>query len=399
MEKIRIESRGISPWHYQLENMSWGAGCKDAAADPLRRFRVDGSLKNGGRGLEDVLMADFLNSLDFLPTDFLNELLHRARLSGELIDPEIRGNAGNYYIPHEDTAGIRLAQPDGWIAEKNNLILLEAKGYRQSAALNPGQLAKEYLIAREVSRAAGMKNFYILLIAENLENVYKSGRRKYNWSEFDELWAANLFDLEKSYGEKLKDSLPDWEKVKKLSSDDVRANFLQITWQDIAQIAASGKFRNCPAAGEIVKAIKFHSSQSDTADPERWPVFSQLLADLAEQGAWLSGFYNGGCGNDILMKYEEKFLTAVNGLDSPQAHRWHKWHQLRESLINRFEELDALEEKRRNGDSSFKLELKKFYSKLSIKNSTSPRLAYEFLGESARLKIDSAYFAQRSGLE
>jgi hypothetical protein len=59
----------------------------------------------------------------------------------------------------------------------------------------------------------------------------------------------------------------------------------------------------------------------------------------------------------------------------------------------------ALEEKHRNGDSSFKLELKKFYSKLSIKNSTSTRLAYEFLGESARLKIDSAYFAQRSGLE
>ena len=99
MEKIRIESSGISPWHYQLENMSWwGAGGKDAAADPLRRFRVDGGLKNGGRGLEDVLMADFLNSLDFLPTDFLNKLLHCAGLSRELVEPEIRGNAGNYYI-------------------------------------------------------------------------------------------------------------------------------------------------------------------------------------------------------------------------------------------------------------------------------------------------------------
>lgn len=402
MEKIKIESRGISPWHYQLENLSWGSGHSGFGDDPLAVFRVDKGLKNGGRGLEDVLMADFLNSLDFLPDEFLNELLQQSGLEIELEQPEIRGNAGNYYLPHEDVNGIRLAQPDGWIADQNNLILLEAKGYRKSAALNKGQLAKEYLIAREVSRAAGMKNFYILLIAADFKNIYKSSGKCYDWAEFTELWQANLLDLDRAYGGSLSEVLPDWEEVKTLSADAVRANFLQISWQDISRLLRREQWQKFSAACEIVKAIDFHSSGTLSQDSfccENWPVFSRLMAELAEQGAWLSEFYNGGCGNDILMKYEKIFLSAVNALDSPQAYRWQKWHSLKEMQKDWFEKLDLLEAKRRSGDVDFKSELKKFYCRLGRKNSTSTRRAYEFLGESARLEFVSAYFAQRNEFE
>ena len=113
-EKIKIESHGISPWHYHLENMSWGfcrgKGEKD---DIMAYLNVDQKLANGGQGLEDILMADFLNTLSFMPVSFMNEILSAASggAKPELDkNAEVRGNAGNYYIPYEDEKnGIKLA--------------------------------------------------------------------------------------------------------------------------------------------------------------------------------------------------------------------------------------------------------------------------------------------------
>jgi len=157
METIKIDSHGISPWHYFLESMSWGFSRAQNDDDKMAFLNVDSNLKDGGRGLEDVLMADFLQSLSFSGDEFVNAIVEKAGFSNpDLRSCEIKGNAGNYYIPYEDIKnGVRLAQPDGWIADINTLILLEAKGYRKSASLNNGQLAKEYLIAQNVAKHCG----------------------------------------------------------------------------------------------------------------------------------------------------------------------------------------------------------------------------------------------------
>ena len=178
---INIESHGVSPWHYFLESMSWGFSRAKNDDDKMAFLNVDSNLMDGGRGLEDILMADFLQSLSFAGDAFVNTILKKAGISAELRSCEIKGNAGNYYIPYEDLEnGIRLAQPDGWIADKDSLILLVAKGYRKSASLNMGQLAKEYLIAQNVARHPGRKeNFYVLLLLNKKERSIRMGRRHY----------------------------------------------------------------------------------------------------------------------------------------------------------------------------------------------------------------------------
>ena len=71
MCKIKIQSHGISPWHYHLENMSWGFSRKQDDTDIMAYLKVDSAItKTGGQGIEDVLMEDFLNILDFMPRSF-----------------------------------------------------------------------------------------------------------------------------------------------------------------------------------------------------------------------------------------------------------------------------------------------------------------------------------------
>ena len=136
MKKIKIARHGISPLHYFLENnLSWN-------------FSVKGLNEKAGKGSEDALMADFLNCLDFLPRDFLNKLFEKATWCKDnpnmpihiQDDAEIRGNAGNYWYPGNiEKKGVRLGQPDGWIADASTVILLEAKGYGSGASVNDGQ--------------------------------------------------------------------------------------------------------------------------------------------------------------------------------------------------------------------------------------------------------------------
>ena len=79
-EKIKIESHGISPWHYHLENMSWGFCRGKAESDNIMEYlNVDPKLStDDSRGIEDILMADFLNTLSFMSSDFLNNILGKA---------------------------------------------------------------------------------------------------------------------------------------------------------------------------------------------------------------------------------------------------------------------------------------------------------------------------------
>ena len=78
---INIESHGISPWHFFLESMSWGFSRAQNDDDKLAFLNVDSNLKDGGRGLEDILMADFLQSLSFSGDEFVNKILRNAGIS------------------------------------------------------------------------------------------------------------------------------------------------------------------------------------------------------------------------------------------------------------------------------------------------------------------------------
>ena len=222
--KIRIESHGVSPWQDYLQNMSWGfsrSGTKDE--NSIAYLNVDEKLEDGGRGLKYVLMADFLNTLSFMPPAFLNNILKKSSSAANVApfvndNAEVHGNTGYYYLHEDESKGLRLDEPDGWIADGENLFLLEARGFRSPGVFNPGQLAKQYIIAKDVAEHTGYKNFYIVLIAEDFKNIYKSGKEKYSLSAdfadgFEELWQANVNDLDAASGEILSEKmkLKDWK--------------------------------------------------------------------------------------------------------------------------------------------------------------------------------------------
>ena len=413
-KQIKIESHGISPWHHFLENMSWGSSRAQNDEDKMAFLNVDSSLKDGGRGLEDILMADFLQSLSFSGDKFVNEFLKSADMSLQPQSCEIKGNAGNYYIPYEDDkSGIRLAQPDGWIADENTLILLEAKGYRKSASLNKGQLAKEYLIAQNVANHTGRgNNFYILLLINKKENIYKDGDGKNNYQltddDFEDLWKANVHDLKNSFGKVLEEQL---KKEEYISSDDVwgdlehswaeiRKHFLWITWKEIAALAEKNKNQ---ITEQIIKTVKFHSSENKTENTEDWPIFSQFLAELAGNKVPLYLFYNGGCGNKLLKDWEEKYWTAIGHTgDTP----WKAWHDLKNiHHAALMDELAKYEEARREALSALRVaekEIENFYKeRLGITPSPkTTRKAFEMLGESSQLEnTANSCFTQRMKVE
>ena len=408
MRKIKIESHGISPWHYHLENMSWGFCRGKAESDNIMEYlNVDPKLStDDSRGIEDILMADFLNTLSFMSENFFNNILEKASsLGSEKISVgenfEVRGNAGNYYIPYENEKdGVRLAQPDGWISDGNSLFLLEAKGYRNSAALNKGQLAKEYLIAKSVAEETGHNNFYVLLIAENFENIYKSGKEyslKQNLQkEFAELWQANVNDLDAAFGEKLSSNMgKEWDKFKKSASENIQKHFLWITWGEIKGLADSMK--GDPKAQQIVTAIDFHS---DKENEKPMSIFSQLLAKLAENKEPLYHFYNGGCGNATVKEYEKKYLEAIGEQKSKQAKRWAEWHEKANTHAEILEKLSDLEDVRRKAAAELKdavKKIKEFYADnlKMIRPRATTRKAFEMLGESSQLENVSEFFEQR----
>ena len=62
--KIKVESHGVTPWHDYLQNMSCGfSRGSSQAVEGIAYLNVDEKLANGGQGLKQVLMADFLNTL------------------------------------------------------------------------------------------------------------------------------------------------------------------------------------------------------------------------------------------------------------------------------------------------------------------------------------------------
>jgi hypothetical protein len=127
--------------------------------------------RNGGRGRENVLTAEVLTALDFLPrTAFLGAILGnahgadtaRATLRDEIEDTDLE------FLPEEivlnptgPSRGTQLiVQPDALITTPTCYAMIEAKRIQRSA-FQPQQLAREYLA---VTREAGRRTPVLLLI-------------------------------------------------------------------------------------------------------------------------------------------------------------------------------------------------------------------------------------------
>jgi hypothetical protein len=135
-----------------LEEISWEG----------KRVRL---YRHGGRGMENVLTAEVLLPLSYLPrTHFLAEVLlaaHGAKDALRCIAAQIE-DCELSVLPQElklQPAGI-VVQPDALLETLGGYVLVEAKRIRR-ASFGPQQLAREYLA---VLREAKARDPVLLLI-------------------------------------------------------------------------------------------------------------------------------------------------------------------------------------------------------------------------------------------
>ena len=112
------------------------------------------SYRQGGRGRENVLSAEVMMALDFLPRGrFLGAAIRAAKgadharnvLVNEIEEAELRFLPGDMTLaPNRSGNDQLVVQPDGLITSPGSFVLVEAKRVR-SSSFQPGQLAKEYV--------------------------------------------------------------------------------------------------------------------------------------------------------------------------------------------------------------------------------------------------------------
>ena len=119
-----------------LEEVSWDG-------ERVRAYR------DGGRGRENVLTAEVLSPLSYLPRDrFLGEVLRSAHgakdacvgAALELETAQVTLLPDEFVLPGSATT----VQPDATIAMPGHFVLMEAKRIRR-ASFQPEQLAREYV--------------------------------------------------------------------------------------------------------------------------------------------------------------------------------------------------------------------------------------------------------------
>lgn len=131
-----------------LQELSW-AGAK------IRDYR------NGGKGYENVLTAEALQGLEFLPRrDFLGAIIAKAagapvareRLISEVEDAALTLLPGDQYLcrGQDNHASQLVVQPDALIQSPSTYVVLEAKRIL-SSSFQPEQLAREFVLALQNS--------------------------------------------------------------------------------------------------------------------------------------------------------------------------------------------------------------------------------------------------------
>lgn len=139
--------------------------------------------REGGRGRENVLSAEVLMALDYLPrTAFMGQIFRTARGAEKsrnaLID-HIESAAMDFLpgdlplVPGSDPLKKLYVQPDAVLTTENSFVLIEAKRIRRSA-FQPQQLAREYVAA--LAHSQGRSPLILLLGAEPPLQVKGHGR-------------------------------------------------------------------------------------------------------------------------------------------------------------------------------------------------------------------------------
>ncbi|KQN86525.1 hypothetical protein ASE96_13230 [Arthrobacter sp. Leaf69] len=141
------------------------------------------SYRQGGRGRENVLSAEVMMALDFLPRDrFLGAAIRaatgadRARnvLINEIEEAELRFLPGDMTLaPNRSGKDHLVVQPDALITSPNSFVLVEAKRVRASS-FQPEQLAREYVAT--MAHADNRTPLILLLGAEPPVLVRGRGR-------------------------------------------------------------------------------------------------------------------------------------------------------------------------------------------------------------------------------
>jgi hypothetical protein len=125
--------------------------------------------RRGGRGYENVLMAEVLQALDFLPrAAFLGSAIRALHdsatpkdvLAAEIEDADVLVLPGDMYLTAKDSRKISV-QPDAVITSPSVYCILEAKRIRTSC-FQPQQLAREFVLAHQL--AESRQPFLLLLL-------------------------------------------------------------------------------------------------------------------------------------------------------------------------------------------------------------------------------------------
>jgi len=201
-----------------LQELSWvGANIRD--------------FHDGGLGFENVLTAEALTALDFLPrTDFLGAVLQaahgavaaRSKAVAEIEQAEVTLFPDQLVLrPNAPTNQTLVVQPDGSVISPGSYVMLEAKRIRTST-FQPEQLAREYVA---LMREARGRSPLLLLILGSEPPVPVRGHGRMGIAEAISLHLHSVLertedhDLDES---SLRESLPEvlsW-----------------ITWQELGSV-------------------------------------------------------------------------------------------------------------------------------------------------------------------
>ena len=203
-----------------LQELSWvGANIRD--------------FHDGGLGFENVLTAEALTALDFLPrTDFLGAVLQaahgaaaaRSKAVAEIEEAVITLFPEQLVLrPNAPTNQTLVVQPDGSMTSTGSYVMIEAKRIRRST-FQPEQLAREYVsLMREAQGRAPL----LLLILGSEPPVAVTGHGRMGIEDTISLHLSSVLertedhDLDES---SLRESVPEvlsW-----------------ITWQELGSVVA-----------------------------------------------------------------------------------------------------------------------------------------------------------------
>lgn len=220
------------------------------------------SYRQGGRGRENVLSAEVMMALDFLPRGrFLGAVIRaadgaepaRSVLVNEIEEAELRFLPGDMTLaPHRSGNDQLVVQPDALITSPNSFVLVEAKRVRASS-FQPEQLVREYVAT--MAHAVDRTPLILLLGAEPPVLVRGRGRMS--------IEDAISFELESVLLRANNEQLAMEGLVERIH--DV---FCWITWSEVSAVIGS------QAAGFV------------TADPSVDASVQRLANSVASSIAW-----------------------------------------------------------------------------------------------------------------